>query len=143
MNPSGRPPLRRSATDRMIAGVCGGIAQTLQVDPTIVRLLAVLLALSSMGTVVLIYVIMAVVMPVDLPSVEAPGAVQAERTLEALAVDGVTPPAAEPPVLPGASLAPGSSTFTAEEIKRWDLPGAAEIIEQEATRGAGPSGPPR
>lgn len=37
------PPRRlvRSRDDRMIAGVCGGIAEYLGVDPTVVRLLAV------------------------------------------------------------------------------------------------------
>ncbi len=143
MTSSGRPPLRRSATDRMIAGVCGGIAQTLQVDPTIVRLLAVLLALSSMGTVVLIYIIMAVVMPVDPASMGAPGAGQTGGSLDVQPGDAATPPVAEPPVLPSASLAADPSTFTAEEIKRWDLPGAAPIIADEAARDADPSGPAR
>ena len=35
--PVGRPPLRRAYHDRMIAGVCAGIADYLGVDVTIVR----------------------------------------------------------------------------------------------------------
>lgn len=35
----------RSATDRKLGGVCGGLAQYLDVDPTIVRVVTVLLAL--------------------------------------------------------------------------------------------------
>jgi phage shock protein C len=31
------PALTRSETDRMIAGVCGGIAERLDIDPTLVR----------------------------------------------------------------------------------------------------------
>ncbi len=31
--------LRRSLTDRRIAGVCGGIAEYLNIDPTIVRII--------------------------------------------------------------------------------------------------------
>lgn len=39
-----------SATDRKLGGVCGGLAQYLDVDPTIVRIVTVLLALcGSLG----------------------------------------------------------------------------------------------
>lgn len=37
--------LYRSTTDRKIAGVCGGIAEYFDIDPTIVRVIAVLLLL--------------------------------------------------------------------------------------------------
>jgi phage shock protein PspC (stress-responsive transcriptional regulator) len=36
--------LTRSVTDRQIAGVCGGLAEYLRVDPTIVRIVSVVLA---------------------------------------------------------------------------------------------------
>ena len=39
--------LHRSEHDRMIAGVCGGLAESLRVDPTLVRLAWVLLTLVS------------------------------------------------------------------------------------------------
>ena len=39
--------LYRSETDKKIAGVCGGIAEIQDVDPTIVRLILVALALIS------------------------------------------------------------------------------------------------
>ena len=35
--------LRRSRTNRVIAGVCGGIAEYANLDPTIVRILAVII----------------------------------------------------------------------------------------------------
>ncbi len=35
--------LYRSRTDRKIAGICGGLAEYLNTDPTIVRLIAVIL----------------------------------------------------------------------------------------------------
>ncbi len=40
-------PLKRSTDDRMIAGVCGGIAKWLDWDPTVVRVAYVLLSLFS------------------------------------------------------------------------------------------------
>ena len=39
--------LERSTDDRIIAGVCGGVAQTLGVDPTLVRLVFAILALAG------------------------------------------------------------------------------------------------
>lgn len=39
--------LFRSETEKKIAGVCGGIAELLDVDPTIIRLIAVFLALAT------------------------------------------------------------------------------------------------
>jgi phage shock protein PspC (stress-responsive transcriptional regulator) len=54
--------LTRSLNDRVIGGVCGGLGQYLGMDPTIVRLLFVLLALCG-GHGVLIYLIMLLVVP--------------------------------------------------------------------------------
>jgi len=54
--------LRRSDTDKMIAGVCGGIAAYLGIDSVIVRLLFALLALAS-GVGVFIYVVLWIIMP--------------------------------------------------------------------------------
>lgn len=59
MNTSTR--LMRSRDDRMIAGVCGGIARYLSVDPVIVRIVFVLLAFS--GVSFLVYPLFWVVMP--------------------------------------------------------------------------------
>lgn len=55
--------LYRSRTDRMIAGVCGGLAEYFDIDPTLVRLLVVLLSLATSGGVVLAYIVLAVVVP--------------------------------------------------------------------------------
>ena len=53
--------LYRSSTNKVICCVCGGIGEYFGVDPTIVRLVWVLLACS--GTGLLAYIIAAVVMP--------------------------------------------------------------------------------
>ena len=55
--------LRKSRTDKIIAGVCGGIGEYLNLDPTIVRIIVLVLVFSSFGTMVLIYFILALIMP--------------------------------------------------------------------------------
>lgn len=54
--------MTRSLNDRMIGGVCGGLGQYLDVDPTIIRLIFVFLALCG-GHGVLIYLIMFLLVP--------------------------------------------------------------------------------
>ena len=54
--------LTKSNRDRKICGVCGGIAEYLNVDPVIVRLAAAIAALAG-GTGVMAYVIAAILMP--------------------------------------------------------------------------------
>ena len=43
--------LYRSETDKMLCGVCGGIGEYFEIDPTIVRLLWVLLTCSGPGII--------------------------------------------------------------------------------------------
>jgi len=54
MNPSPTGPrqLRRSRTDRYLGGVCGGVADFLNMDPTLVRVLTVVLTLFTAVPVV-------------------------------------------------------------------------------------------
>jgi phage shock protein C len=56
--------LYRSSTDRMIAGVCGGLGAYLEIDPVLVRLFFVLLTLGG-GSGVLIYLVLWIVIPCD------------------------------------------------------------------------------
>ena len=63
--------LYKSMTDRSLAGVCGGLAAWLGIDPSLVRIVWVLLALVSGGVFVILYVVMAVVVP-DAPPGWAP-----------------------------------------------------------------------
>jgi len=55
--------LKKSRTDRMITGVCGGIAEYLGWDPTIVRIIFVIFTIMGSGFPVLLYFILALVMP--------------------------------------------------------------------------------
>ena len=58
-----KPRLRRSR-DKLIAGVCGGIAEWLGWDPTVVRILYVVLSLASAAFPgVIAYLILWFVMP--------------------------------------------------------------------------------
>jgi len=57
--------LYRSRTDRMLWGVCGGLAKYFDIDPTIVRIIAILLLFLSAGTAIIAYIIMAIVVPVE------------------------------------------------------------------------------
>ena len=55
--------LRKSRSDKMIAGVCGGIAEYLGWDPTIVRIIFVILTFLGWGSPILLYLILALVRP--------------------------------------------------------------------------------
>jgi phage shock protein C len=55
--------LYRSRDERMVAGVAGGLAERFDVDPSVVRVLWVVLILLSGGLFLLIYIAMALVVP--------------------------------------------------------------------------------
>ena len=58
--------LVRSRNNRMIAGVCGGLAQWLGWNPTAVRILYVLLSFFSVAFPgIIVYIILAFVMPLE------------------------------------------------------------------------------
>ena len=56
--------LCKSSTDKKIFGVCGGLAQFLGIDSTVVRLIWALLIFCA-GTGLLAYIIAALVLPHD------------------------------------------------------------------------------
>lgn len=63
--------LQRSTTNRVWTGVCGGIAEYFQVDPTLVRAFFVIATILTGGLFVLVYVALIILMP--LPGHPAPG----------------------------------------------------------------------
>ena len=63
--------LYRSRTDRVLWGVCGGMANYFNVDPTIVRVIAVLLIFAD-GIGILAYIIMAIIVPLEGSKVATP-----------------------------------------------------------------------
>ena len=54
--------LTKSATERMLCGVCGGIAEYIGTDPTVIRVLWVIFSLMG-GSGLLAYIIAAVIIP--------------------------------------------------------------------------------
>ena len=55
--------LYKSNTDIKICGVCGGIGEYLNIDPTLIRLIFIILAFTQVG--ILAYVIAALVIPME------------------------------------------------------------------------------
>lgn len=58
--------LSRSSSERMVAGVCGGLAEYFNIDPVIVRLIFVLVTLTS-GLGLLIYLLLWMIIHVAQP----------------------------------------------------------------------------
>ena len=56
--------LYRSRSDRMICGVCGGLAKYFDIDPTIIRIIFVVLIFAN-GLGILAYIILAIVVPLE------------------------------------------------------------------------------
>jgi phage shock protein C len=54
--------LYRSKSDRMIGGVCGGLGKYLSIDPTVVRILFILLALTPFNGLIA-YLLMLIIVP--------------------------------------------------------------------------------
>lgn len=102
--------LERSTTNKVVAGVCGGIAEYLQIDPTIVRVFFVIATLMTAGLGFLGYLVLLVMMP--LPGKPTP-----------FVTSSGTVAAAEP----GAAGAdPNATTVTTPSIVRVEDPATAE-----------------
>ncbi len=57
--------LVRSSTDKYIMGVCGGVAEYFDIDPTVIRLIWAGATLLSAGAGIILYIIASVLMPLD------------------------------------------------------------------------------
>ena len=58
-----RGNITRNSNDKILGGVCSGLAHYLRIDPTVVRVLFALITLGGFGAGVLIYIIMWIVLP--------------------------------------------------------------------------------
>ena len=55
--------LQRSSTDSMLGGVCGGLANYFDFDPTLVRVAYVLLSVCTAFSGMLAYILLMIIMP--------------------------------------------------------------------------------
>ena len=55
--------LYRSSVNYMLAGVCGGIAEYFNIDPTLIRLAWIILTCMNCGSGIVAYIIAAIVIP--------------------------------------------------------------------------------
>lgn len=55
--------LYRSRTDKMISGVCGGIGNYFNVDPSLIRIGYVIATFFSVGLGILVYILLAIILP--------------------------------------------------------------------------------
>jgi phage shock protein C len=77
--------LYRSRQDRMLAGVAGGLAEMWDADPALIRIVWALLVIFTGGVALLVYIVMAIVVP------EADDAVPARPTTRAGSTDAPLP----------------------------------------------------
>jgi phage shock protein C len=97
--------LYRSRDDRMLAGVAGGLADLWDADPSLVRIIWALLVVFTGGIALVVYIVMAIVVPEESDEVPWTGAPSPTAATPPGSAD--TPAAG----LPGAAAAsPGPST---------------------------------
>ena len=105
--------LFRSVDDRVIAGVCGGLADRLALDPSLVRVLwAVVAILTGIFPLLVIYVIMAAVVPED-PKGAAGAWPSPAPPDPAVSPDAAAPPdpAVSPDAVPGPAVATSAAAI--------------------------------
>lgn len=119
--------LYRSRTDSVIGGVAGGVAEYLDVDPSIVRIVWAVLAIVTGGIFFVLYIVMWIVVP---EGAQAPGMPRYQPGPGA--VPGWTPPASGPaspaaPVAPPADVATAAQMPPADAVEGGELPPAAPV----------------
>ena len=74
--------LKRSRTDRMIAGVCGGIGEYLEIDPNVIRLVWAVVTVLSVGAGLLAYLLAWLIIPEEAPPAAAGTAAPSATVIE-------------------------------------------------------------
>ena len=119
--------LYRSRTDSVLGGVAGGVAEYLDVDPSIVRIVWAVLAIITGGIFFVLYIVMWIVVP---EGAQDPGMPRYQPGPGA--VPGWAPPASGPaapaaPVAPPADVATAAQMPPAEAVEGGELPPAAPV----------------
>jgi phage shock protein C len=125
--------LVRSRTDKMVGGVCGGIGDYFEIDPTLVRIGFATLVLIGVGSPLLLYLLLWIIMP----------AADSPRALTAATVDMI--PAERSEIQSGAEPSPDvaaavasvetvpEKTVPVEEVSIESAPVADTTPEQAAS----------
>ena len=142
--------LYRTVDDRVIAGVCGGLAARLEIDPSLVRIaFAVAALLTGIVPFVVIYVVMAAVVPEEPAGFAGrapgggfppPGPNAVPGWMPPGATPGWTPPGAtrESADAPGNLETPSSSSPPAGDVPPWSSAPAWSPSTRGTRRGASP-----
>ncbi|RPI06720.1 MAG: PspC domain-containing protein [Ignavibacteriae bacterium] len=64
--------LRRSLTDKKLFGICGGVGEYFDIDPTIIRIVYAAFTIISGGTGILLYLLFYLVIPEGQPQPISP-----------------------------------------------------------------------
>lgn len=83
--------LYRSRRDRMLAGVAGGLAEMWGADPSLVRIIWALLVILTGGAALLVYIVMAIVVPDEDAVYGAAGAPVVDHQARAPGTGGLSP----------------------------------------------------
>ncbi|MFA5269078.1 MAG: PspC domain-containing protein [Methanoregula sp.] len=67
--------LYRSRKDRILGGICGGLGEHIDVDPSLIRLVWIVFSLASMGTGIIVYLAAWIIIP------EPPGGSAQQATI--------------------------------------------------------------
>ena len=133
-----RDRLYRSRDDRVLFGVCGGVADWLDLDPSLVRIVFALLFITG-GIGLLLYIIMAIVVPEEpdyyqVPMApgsgnQAPSQAMPSQAMPSPSVEAAAASVGTDPGTAGAAAAMGSSDAGAYPPGTW-------MTEREARRAA-------
>jgi phage shock protein C len=121
--------------DRQLAGVAGGMAEYLDIDPTIVRILWIIVGIASGGLVLLAYFILALVIP-QAPYATAPGAPAGWATAGSPA-GASTGWSSTPGVSTGWTAPPAAPMWGSEPAADATGPSAPQSRQQAGGRGIG------
>jgi len=88
--------LYRSRDDRMIAGVAGGLAEIWDADPSVIRIVWALLVVLTGGIALVVYIVMAIVVPEEAAVPVAPSSAAASMPLAAAGAVATATPSAAP-----------------------------------------------
>ena len=140
--------LYRSRDDRMLAGVAAGVAEALDADPSIIRIAWALLTIFTGGIALVVYIVMAIVVPEDPGEYGnrgpwGPAAGPPATPPPATPLPGAAPgaaPVATPGAMPESTLSPGATMPSAAPPTYWADDREARRAARRARRATGQPG---